>query len=117
MSRHWMTVVALLVFVARSDAWENCCRLGPPPPLRTQMAEADFIVYGRLENPQGSDENGGTTDLVILRVVKDHPFLKDQKVLPIPKYIPVARDKPTQMLVAAALFMGKPDYYLGVPGG
>ena len=58
--------------------------------LSGEVAEADFIVVGRMVNPRRdpADISKGTTDLQIESVVKPHDFLKGKKVLTIPRYVP-----------------------------
>src|SRR5262245_36374475 len=72
-------------------SWSPCwaCGFNEPTP-RTLMDDAldsKLILFGTLENARG-DATGGTTDFVIAKTVKNHPAIKGQKTLRIPKYLP-----------------------------
>jgi hypothetical protein len=53
--------------------------------LTGEVAGADLVLYGSLANANQDKE---TTDLVIDAVIKKHEWLKDQKRVTLPKYLP-----------------------------
>jgi hypothetical protein len=78
------------------------------------------VLYGTLANPRlnaGPDavSAGGTTDLRLERVVKSDPFLGDQKVVAVSRYIPVDAKNPPKFVVFCDVVGGKLDAYRGFP--
>src|SRR5438874_11731634 len=59
--------------------------------LASEIAQADFILYGTLKNPQPGPGgfNQGTTDLDIDLVIKPHDLVRGKKTITIPRYIPI----------------------------
>lgn len=86
------------------------------PTLREDAAVCQFLLYGTLANPkEGAGQSGGTTDLVITRVLKDHPAVKGQRIIRLERYIPVPDPKnPPTLLAFGDVTAGRPDFYRGV---
>jgi hypothetical protein len=117
MTRSTLTIAVLLATASTCPARPECGYIGKPTTIREDANQAAFIVHVRLQNPQGNELNG-STELVILSVVKDHPILKDVKVLRIPRYLPIKdAKKPPEFLMFADVFMGQPDFFRGIEGG
>ncbi|HMP01309.1 MAG TPA: hypothetical protein PKD86_06190 [Gemmatales bacterium] len=88
--------------------------------LAKEVQQARFVVFGTLANPQirlnPDGTEGGTTDLNIEAVVKEHEFLKDRSKLVLPRYIPVGpKDQAIYFLVFCDLFQDRIDPYRGLP--
>ena len=91
--------------------------------LRQDAADAKLVLYGTLTNPRLTAPNegaGGTTDLVIESVIKSDPFLANQKVVALPRYVPVDPKSPPKFLIFCDVYKGKDgkerlDPYRGVP--
>jgi len=84
--------------------------------LRQEVAKAQVIVVGKLTNPRLSSTNldGGTTDLVIETVLKDHAILKGKTKLTLARYLPVDEKSPRHLLLADVVD-GKLDVLSGRP--
>lgn len=86
--------------------------------LYKEILDAKLVVYGQLANaqvrinPDGTESS--TTELHIVEVVKDHPFLKDRKVLLIPRYIPFSKGQ-EDFLLFADIYKERLDPYRGIP--
>src|SRR5207249_2297999 len=63
--------------------------------------------------PNSTDFGSGTTDLEIDAVIKDHAFLKNKKLITLPRYLP-PEDKKYKFLVFCDVFKDKLDPYRGV---
>jgi hypothetical protein len=86
--------------------------------LREEADNSKLIVYGTLRNPQANPDGSGTTELVVAGVIKSHPILGDQKVLELPRYIPVENPKePPQYLIFCDVYKGTLDPYRGIRTG
>ena len=119
------TVVALAVIALSLASAARACVLcsggGNSQTLRQQAATAKLILYGTLANPRlgaaapGGGAGGGTTDLVIERVLKSDPFLAGRKVVTINRYVPVDPKAPPKFLLFCDVFNGQLDAYAGVP--
>lgn len=85
--------------------------------LRQDIAQAKMVLYGTLANPKlNPGGTGGSTDLVIDRIIKNDPYLNGKKVIQLPRYVPVADPKnPPKFLVFCDLVNGKLDAYRGTP--
>lgn len=96
-----------------------CPACGPPSgqTLTSEVAQADFILYGTLGNakhdPSDPGSSKGTTDLTIDAVIKSHALVKDKKVFTIPRFVPPDA-KPTKYLVFFNVVNGDVDPYRGV---
>jgi hypothetical protein len=111
-------LVGMMVLVCPTPAFGiPFCMVSEPLTWRQEAAEAEFVVYGTLRNSRRNPDGSGTTELVIEAIVKDHPFLKNKKVLEVPRYIPAAEgDKdPPHYLLFFDLDKGKPDPCRGIP--
>jgi hypothetical protein len=108
--------VALLNFTPPAAACPAC---GPPSgqTLTSEVAQADFILYGTLGNqkldPKDPNSTKGTTDITIEAVVKSHALVKDKKVFTIPRYVP-PDPKPYKYMVFFNVVNGDIDPYRGV---
>ncbi len=108
--------VALLGFTPPAQACPGC---GPPSgqTLASEVAQADFILYGTLSNAKSDPKDPGTskgsTDMTIEAVVKSHALVKDKKVFTIPRYVPPDA-KPTKYMVFFNVVNGDIDPYRGV---
>jgi hypothetical protein len=118
MTRLFWAGVGLLVGLAVCPPAPACnlCSMNiqQAQTFRQEAAQARLILYGTLENPRlvGS---GGETDLRIEAVLKADPFLKDAKVVTIPRYVPVDAKDPPHFAVFCDVFNDKLDPYRGVP--
>lgn len=81
------------------------------------VGQASMVLYGTFTNAViGAGENGGTTDLVIEAVIKNHEILGDKKKITLPRYIPPAeKGAKVKFLVFCDVFKGAIDPYRGVP--
>lgn len=112
-------VVGLLVPTpSPAPACTFCSGINPNAlTLRQEAAQAKLVLYGTLENARlvpGSTA-GGTTDLRIEYVLKDHPFIKGSKVVTMPRYVPIDPKTPARFLIFCDIFNGKLDPYRGNP--
>jgi hypothetical protein len=111
-----IVAVALLNFTPPVAACPAC---GPPSgqTLTSEVAQADFILYGTLGNqkldPKDPNSTKGTTDISIEVVVKEHALVKDKKVFTIPRYVP-PDPKPYKYMVFFNVVNGDIDPYRGV---
>lgn len=114
-----LVAVVLLDFAPPATACPGC---GPPTgqTLTSEVAQADFILYGTLGNakadPKDPGSTKGTTDMTIDAVVKAHPLVKDKKVYTIPRYVP-PDPKPYKYMVffnVVNAATGETDPYRGV---
>jgi hypothetical protein len=109
-----VAAVAPIEFVAPAQACPGC---GPPTgqTLASEVAQADFIIYGTLgkPTPSAADPSKGTTEMTIDAVVKSHALVKDKKVFTIPRLVPPDA-KPTKYMVFFNVVNGDVDPYRGV---
>jgi hypothetical protein len=111
-----LVAVGLLVVVPPAQACPGC---GPPTgqTLTSEVAQADFILYGTLSNakpdPKEPGTSKGTTDMTIEAIIKSHPLVQDKKVFTIPRYVP-PDVKPTKYMVFFNVVNGEVDPYRGV---
>jgi len=109
-------VAALLSFTPPASACPGC---GPPTgqTLTSEVAQADFILFGTLGNakndPKDPGSTKGTTEMTIDAVVKPHALVKDKKTFTIPRYVP-PDPKPYKYLVFFNVVNGDVDPYRGV---
>jgi hypothetical protein len=86
--------------------------------LRQDAAQAKLVLYGTLSDARlnGADPaGGGTTDLHVERVVKGERLLGDQRLLQLPRYVPLDPKKSARFLVFCDVVGGRLDPYRGVP--
>ncbi len=111
-----LVATVLLDFTPPAQACPGC---GPPSgqTLTSEVAQADFILFGTLGNqkpdPKDPGSSKGTTDITIEAIVKPHPMVKDKKVFTIPRYVPPDA-KPYKYLVFFNVVNGDVDPYRGV---
>ena len=111
-----LAAVALFDFTPPASACPGC---GPPTgqTLTSEVAQADFILFGTLGNakadPKDPGSTKGTTDMTIEAVVKPHALVKDKKVYTIPRYVP-PDPKPYKYMVFFNIVNGDVDPYRGV---
>ncbi len=116
--------VALIaaVFTRFAPPAHGCPGCGPPTgqTLTSEVAQADFILYGTLTNqkadPKDPTSLKGTTDLKIDTVIKSHALVKDKTVFTIPRYVP-PDPKPYKYMVFFNVVNGDVDPYRGVAVG
>src|SRR5829696_1404524 len=114
-----LVAVVLFDFTPPAAACPGC---GPPTgqTLASEVAQADFILYGTFANakadPKDPGSSRGTTDLNIEAVVKSHALVKDKKVFTIPRYVP-PDPKPYKYMVFFNVVNGDIDPYRGVAVG
>jgi hypothetical protein len=82
------------------------------PTIRQDAALANMVLYGKLANARVTAD-GGVTELYIDKVLKSHPFLGDQKVIKIPRYVTIDPKDPYFVLFVDVL-KGKLDPYRGI---
>ena len=108
--------VAFLFFTPSAQACPGC---GSPSgqTLTSEVAQADFILFGTLEHakrdPKDPGSSKGTTELNIETVIKSHTLVKDKKVFTIPRYVP-PDIKPTKYMVFFNVVNGDIDPYRGL---
>src|SRR5262249_48519947 len=83
--------------------------------LRLEARQARMVLYGTLANPKLLAGGGGQVDLVIERVIKDHPARAARQPTTVPRYIPVDKNNPPKFLVFCDVFGDKLDPYRGTP--
>jgi len=115
----WPILLALFALCAIALPASACPGCGPPSgtTLTTEVAQADFILYGTLKNPkQDAKDVGtskGTTDIEIDAVIKPHDLVKGKKTYIIPRYVPPDA-KPYKYMVFFTVGNGDVDPYRGV---
>jgi hypothetical protein len=126
MSIHRAGACAALVLALAVSSPVGACNFArivtpQPPTLHKQAAASQLILYGGLENAQKTP-NDGNTDLVVTRILKDHPALGNQRKLRLPRYLYIG-DKiedpknPPSLLVFVTVSGGKLDHYRGLVAG
>jgi hypothetical protein len=73
-----------------------------------------LVLFGKFTNARlapGGNFGGGTSDLVIEKVLKPHKVLGDKKIVTLPRYVPKTRSK---FLLFCHIDKGKIDPYRGV---
>ncbi len=115
-SRTVLLMVAALVTLglpARATACEFCVLTAPP--WRSDFRQADLVLFGRFTNATIGDADGlregGTTDLVVEKVLKRHEIIGSRKTVTIPKYLPTTKSK---WLVFCTVRKGKIDPFHGI---
>jgi hypothetical protein len=112
------TATALLLTAPNSVSACPFCTVSGTT-LVSEVAQADFILYGSLSNPQRDpdDPTGfgkGTTDLTIEKVIKSNDIVKDKKKITIPKYLPPEPGgKEYKYLIYFNIVNGQIDPYRG----
>jgi hypothetical protein len=84
--------------------------------LRNQLKQASVVAFGKLVDNDGPNAAGfGTTDMQILKVLKDHPALDKQQKVQIKSYIPIDKKNPPLWVFFLRVEKGKPTPYFGRP--
>jgi hypothetical protein len=114
--RRIVELTACVALLAHASPASACYFPNQIVTLRQDAAACKFILVGTLANAcEGVD---GSTDLVVTSVLRSDPAIKGQKVVTIPRYIPIDDPKnPPQLLVFGDVVKGQPDLYRGVPAG
>ena len=95
------TLVVLLVILIALPA-ATCPFCGSQgTTLGGEIGVADFIILGKPTNPRPDkdDFTRGTTDVIIEKIVKDHPYLTGKKVIRINRLLPLDPKVDEHMLV------------------
>jgi len=89
-----IALAAGMIATATASACELC---GPAAARRGSLAfefdQAGVILYGKLANPKLNAKGAGTTEFHVDAVIKDDPAFPRQKVLMLPRYLPILDDK------------------------
>lgn len=101
-----------------SHACPFCSNMGKT--LAENVAEAQVVLFGKLSNSKLNEnakagEPEGSTDLEILKVIKDHPILAGQTAVVLPRFIPAAQKESVEYIIFAEVVEGKIDPYRGMP--
>ncbi|MCI0703123.1 MAG: hypothetical protein L0241_18755 [Planctomycetia bacterium] len=109
-------ITAGLVFsISPASACPGC---GPPSgqTLTSEVAQADFILFGTLKNPKQDPKDigtsRGTTEMEIDAIVKPHDLVKGKKTFTIPRFIPPDKE-PYKYMVFFNVVNGDIDPYRG----
>lgn len=62
-----------------------------------------------------ANAGGGTTEVAILTIVKDHPGLGDKKHFTLKRYVPTKDDSPTYLVLFGSVVKDEVDVYRGIP--
>jgi hypothetical protein len=120
-------VVALIVLVspamqaARVCGCSICGSAQSRTTLRNEQKQANIVVFGKLANARfnqgpNAKPGAGTTDLHILKVLKDHPALGKQQVVEINSFIPIPdKSNPPLWVLFLRVENGKATPYFGRP--
>lgn len=83
--------------------------------LTGEVNQANMIIFGTLSNAKRDpNEFGkGTTEMTIEIVVKNHEYLKDKKVVTLPRYVPPDPKSKSKYLVFCEIYNGQLDPYRG----
>jgi len=115
-----LLAVCLLVTLPASPA-SACPFCGMQGQTLTQeVDQAALVLYGKMKNARLANPGleGGVTDLEldpIHGVIKPHDWVKDKKVVAIPRYVPTDKNEATRFLIFCDVFRGKLDPYRGLP--
>jgi hypothetical protein len=99
---HHITIAAILFLAVmtpcRGTASGFICFDIETATLRERTARAKLVVYGTLANPRSAADGSGSTDFIVISVIKSHPAF-DKKILRLRRYMSVADSKkPTHFL-------------------
>lgn len=115
-----LPALALLLAVPQSASSCSLCmgKLKLIPTFRAEATQpqARMILLGNLQNPTLGTGGVGVTELHITQVLRSDPWLKDRKMVKVPRYIPVQDPKkPPQFLLFCDIFRDQLDPYRGLP--
>jgi hypothetical protein len=83
--------------------------------LRQDAGQAKLVLFGTITASKLNPEGTGSSTFSIEKVIKKDPFLGDKKVIELPRYVPVEKDKPARFLVFCDVYKEKLDPYRGTP--
>jgi hypothetical protein len=78
-------------------------------PLAAEVGQATMVLYGRLTNPVGTPDGGGTTDLVVDAAIKVPRKFEGQKTVKLDRFLESPPNDKYRYLVFCDDFMGKID--------
>src|SRR5262245_58621615 len=106
MTRHIIAgACALALAPALAQACSLCAGGWNKQTLRQEAAQAKLIVYGTLANPRlnainpSGGANGAATDVHVELVIKAPPAMTGQKVITLPRWLPVDPASPPKFLI------------------
>jgi hypothetical protein len=108
-------LVALAVLASAASACPFCTMQGQT--LTQEVGQASMVLYGSLgkaEQAATGDFNGGTTELIIDAVIKDHEWRAGKKTILLNRYVPNS-DPKYKFLVFCDIYKGNVDPYRGMP--
>lgn len=94
----------------------RCCFSTSPTTLVQDIAQANMVLFGTIENSQlGQDGMTGTTDLRMETAIKDHESRRGRQVLRMQRYIPPATNQAkVKWLIFFDVDKGQLDAYRGL---
>lgn len=112
-----LTVMSAAVALAVALPLEACpfCSM-QGQTLLDEIKSADLVVVGTLANPRldpSSSYGQGKTDLTVEAVLKNHEFLRDKKIITVPRYLPTDNNS-ARLLMFCEVFRGNLDLTRGV---
>jgi hypothetical protein len=83
--------------------------------LRQEMGQAKMVLYGTLSNPRAGDVGqAGSTDLNVVKVLKDDSSRGGKNVIQLNRFLPVVDPRdPPKLIVFCDVVNGKIDPYRG----
>jgi len=113
MNRLLFALFLLPLAVLPAAACPFCPQAGQT--LSQEVGQAHIILLGTLSNAKRdpNEFGSGSTDMTIETVVKDNPFLKDKKLVTLPRYVPSDPKQPMKYLVFIEIYKDKLDPYKG----
>ena len=115
-----LTLVAWVGLAVMAPGMGHCCPFCSQdqiPTLSGDYNQALLVLVGSFTNAKVADQS---TDFVVEKVLKAHPFLKGdrvrtvdgKKVITVPKYLPQQKNK---FVIFCDVFKGKIVPYRGIP--
>jgi len=115
--RVFLPLIAVLACVGLAGPVRACPFCGAQGPTLTQeVNQASMVLYGTFKNARAGnpgDFAGGTTDLVIEKVIKPHKIVENKNRITLDKYVPTVGN--TKFVIFCDVFKGKIDPYRGMP--
>src|SRR5207244_3570202 len=118
-TRVFLLLTALIVCIGlAAPAPARCCPFcgAQGPTLTQEVNNASMVLYGTFKNARAGnpgDFAGGTTDLVIEKVIKPHKIIENKNQITLDKYVPTVGN--TKFVIFCDVFKGKIDPYRGMP--
>lgn len=111
--RRFLSVVFVLLGASGSlaHACPFCSMQGET--LTGLVNQSNMVLYGTLKNPRPGP-GGGSTDLVINKVIKDHSIRGNRKVITLPRHVPLDNSNKDRFLIFCDVYKGKVDPYRGI---